>query len=146
MTGMALLRVVAPAVACLALATACSGAGKREAAALVASVDRFLHASGPSTAAQAKAVSDVPCTDARVCEAKQICVAAVDPTAKAIELKDEVDQRLGEIQAAKLAPDSPEARALPAKLDDATRLLKEGHDKMQACETALADLQVAYKL
>jgi hypothetical protein len=33
---------------------------------------------------------------------------------------------------------------LPRKLDDAERLLKEGHAKMEDCEKALADLRVRF--
>jgi hypothetical protein len=128
----------------LAVLAACTAAGKRETVALTSAVDGFLHASGPTAIAQAQAVGTVACTDDRVCAAKKICVDAIDPTARAMSLKDEVSQRLADIEAAKLAPNSPEASALPAKLDDASRLLREGHDKMQACEKSLADLAVAY--
>jgi len=33
---------------------------------------------------------------------------------------------------------------LPAKLEEATRLLREGHKKMDECDTKLTDLRVAY--
>jgi hypothetical protein len=133
------------AVALALLTPACAGPGKGEAIALTDAVDRFLHASGSATAAQVQAVAAVNCTDERVCSAKQVCMGAIDPTAKSLALKDEVSLRLADIEAHRLAADSPEAQALPGKLDDASRLLREGHDKMEVCETKLADLQVAFR-
>jgi hypothetical protein len=123
---------------------ACAGPGKSEAIALTHAVDKFLHAAGPAGTAEAQAVAAVSCTDERVCDAKQVCVGAIDPTAKSMALKDEVSQRLADIEAHRLTPDSPAAQALPAKLDEASRLLRDGHDRMAVCETKLADLQVAF--
>jgi hypothetical protein len=132
-------------VVVLVTLAACTGSGKREAAALTEVVDRFRATSGgASGAAQADAVRATPCSDDRVCDAKRTCVAAVDPTAKALALKNEVAQKLADIEAARLAPDAPEAQALPQKLDDASRLLREGHDKMEQCDTKLTDLRLAY--
>jgi hypothetical protein len=122
----------------------CAGTAKREATALTEAVDRFRNASDASRTAMAEALAAVTCSDARVCDAKQACVAAVDPTARALALKDEVGRKLTDIEAARLAPDSPEAQALPVKLDEATRLLREGHKKMDECDTKLTDLRVTY--
>jgi hypothetical protein len=33
---------------------------------------------------------------------------------------------------------------LPAKLDDASRLLREGHEKIAECDWKLAELRVTY--
>ncbi len=117
------------------------GSAKREAAALTEAVDRFSKVSGQ---AQAKAVDDVSCTDERVCEAKRACVAAIDPTARALALKDEVAAKLADIEAARLAPDAAAAEELPGKLDAATRSLREGHSKMHECDTKLTDLKLTY--
>jgi soluble cytochrome b562 len=123
---------------------ACTNSPKREATALADAVDRFRNANGAAVAAQAAAVTAVACTDARVCEARHACVDAVDPTARALALKDEVTLKLADIESAKLSPEAPEAQELPGKLDEASRLLQEGHTKMQACETKLTDLRVTY--
>jgi hypothetical protein len=123
--------------------SACTDSAKREAAALTEAVDRF---SRSSSTAQAAAVDAVPCTDERVCQAKRACTAAVDPTARALALKDEVGQKLGDIEAARLAPDSAVAQELPGKLDEASRLLTEGHSRMRECDAKLTDLRVTYGL
>jgi hypothetical protein len=120
---------------------ACTGSAKREAATLSEAVDRFSRA---STSAQAEAVDEVPCTDERVCEAKRVCTEAIDPTARALVIKDEVGTNIADIEAARLAPDSAIAQALPGKLDEASRLLQEGHAKMHECDAKLTDLRVTY--
>ena len=80
------------------------------------------------------------CSDAEVCAAKQACLAAIDPTTRALSLKDEVAARVVDIQAKRLAPDAPEADALPGKLDQAELLLREGRAKMTVCDAKLAAL------
>jgi hypothetical protein len=124
----------------------CGSGAAREAASLVAAVDRYRRLDGASKAAQASAVADVACSDAQVCAAKQACVAAIVPTTRALALKDEVTARLADLQANRLAPSAPEAQALPDKLDEAERLLHEGRDKMGECEKGLTDLRVRYRL
>ena len=130
-------------VALLACAiAACTGSAKRETMTLAGAVDRYRHADGAAKEAQGQAVGAVPCSDARVCAAKQACVAAIDPTTRALALKDEVTRRLDDVEQKRLAPDSPEAQALPGKLDEAERLLKEGRAHMADCDAKLAELQV----
>jgi hypothetical protein len=135
-----------PAVFLAVSLAGCAGAAKREAAALTEAVDRYRHANSASNASQVAGVSAVSCTDAQVCDAKRACVEAIDPTVRALALKDEVRRRLADIEAARLAPDSPEAQDLPAKLDHATHLLRDGHAKMDDCDKRLMDLQVKYGL
>jgi hypothetical protein len=130
--------------AALACACACTGAGKREAASLTEAVDRWRHADDAAKATQGLAVDAVACTDERVCAAKQACMAAIEPTTRALALKDEVTRRLGDLEQKRLAPDSPEAQALPGKLDEAERLLKDGRARMAACDARLAELRVAF--
>jgi len=93
---------------------------------------------------QQQGVVAVACTDAEVCAAKQVCLAAIVPTTRALVLKDEVAARLGDLQAKRLAPDAPEADALPAKLDEAERLLHEGRAKMTECDAKLVGLRVRH--
>jgi hypothetical protein len=119
---------------------ACTGAGKREAASLTEAVDRYRHADDANKEAQGRAVAAVACTDDRVCAAKSACMAAIEPTTQALTLKDEVTRRLADLEQKRLAPDSPEAQALPGKLDEAERLLKDGHAKMTICDAKLAEL------
>jgi hypothetical protein len=119
---------------------ACTASAKRETAALADAVDRYRRAENGRKASQGQAVLAVTCTDPAVCAAKQACLAAIDATTQALSLKDEVAARLVDIQAKRLAPDAPEADALPAKLDQAERLLHEGRTKMADCDAKLAAL------
>jgi len=126
------------------LAPGCTGAGKHEAASLVSAVDEFRHAPGPAKAQRGQAVVDLHCSDAKVCDAKQACVAAIEPTVRALALKDEVTARVADLEKGTLAKDSPEAQALPGKLDEAEKLLTDGRAKMQACDSRLTDLHVDF--
>jgi hypothetical protein len=119
---------------------ACAGSARRESAALADAVDRYRRADNGSRASQGQAVLAIVCTAAEVCAAKQACLAAIDPTTRALALKDEVAARLADIQAKRLSPAAPEADALPSKLDEAERLLHEGRTKMADCDAKLVKL------
>ncbi|HTQ45382.1 MAG TPA: hypothetical protein VMI75_21640 [Polyangiaceae bacterium] len=134
--------IVAAGVLAAAAATACTATAKREADTLASAVEAYRRTEGPMKPARARAVSEVSCSDARVCDAKALCVAAVDATTQALALKDEVAARVGDIEHGTLDRTSPEAQALPGKLDEAERLLKEGRDKMRACDEKLAKLRL----
>jgi hypothetical protein len=108
----------------------------------MAAVDSFRLAESGSKNAQAKQVASVACTDQSVCDAKRACVAAIDPTTRALSLKEEVERGVGDIESKRVAVDSPEARSLPGKLDEAEALLKDGRLRMSACDRKLAELQV----
>jgi hypothetical protein len=129
----------------LGASLACTGgAAKREASSLIGAVDRFRRAENVGKPAQAQAVAGIGCTAADVCEAKRVCLDAVEPTARALTLKNEVELRLADIQRGTLDPHSPEASALPGKLDEAQKLLEEGRAKMPDCERRLTDLRIEY--
>jgi hypothetical protein len=123
---------------------ACAGSAKREAATLVAEVDRYRRADNSSKAAEVQRIAEVACTDAKVCGAKRACLAAIDPTARALTLKDEVAHRLVDIERKRISVDSADAQGLPAKLDEAEKLLNQGRAKMPDCEKKLADLELEY--
>jgi hypothetical protein len=105
-------------------------------------VDRYRHADDESKPARAQAVAAVLCRAADVCEAKRVCLDAIDPTTRGLILKDEVTARLGDIEQRRLAPMAPEAVSLPEKLDEAARLLEMGRRNMTECDRRLADLAV----
>jgi hypothetical protein len=126
------------------LVAACTPSAKGETSALASAVDRWRHAEGPGKESAAQAVGAVACSERQVCDARQACVAAIEPTSRALALKDEVAARLAEVEARRLAPDSPAARALPDKLDEAQRLLEEGRAHMADCDAKLAALAVAF--
>jgi hypothetical protein len=133
-----------PLILLCALAACTGSAARRESAALSDAVDRYRRAESASKPGQREAVAAVSCTDAEVCATKQVCLAAIDPTTRALTLKDEVAARLVDIQSKRLAPDAPEADALPGKLDEAERLLHEGRAKMTDCDAKLMQLRVRY--
>jgi hypothetical protein len=121
----------------------CSTSARHETVALLAAMDRYQRADNAAKGEHAQALAALPCSDAQVCDAKRACLAAIEPTARALALKDEVSARIGDLQAKRLAPDSAEAQTLPGKLDLATRLLNEGRARMPICERLLADLRIA---
>jgi hypothetical protein len=120
------------------------GAAKRESAALTEAVDRYRNADEGAKSERAQGVLALACTDATVCDAKRICMAAIEPTTKALALKNEVAQRLNDLDQKKLLPDSPDVAALPDKLEQASRLLQEGRSKMADCDKRLAELRVQF--
>jgi hypothetical protein len=134
---------VALGMACLAC-LACARAGKHEASSLMDAVDRFRRAENADKPARALVVAAVECSAADVCDAKRVCLGAIDPTARALTLKSEVELRLADIQRGALDPHSPEASALPGKLDEAQKLLEDGRTKMPECERRLTDLMIEY--
>lgn len=123
---------------------ACGGSAKREAASLSEAVDRYRRATPATSMAQGEAVRALACADSQVCDAKRACLAAIDATERAVALKEEVSHRLADLEAARMAPDSAEAAALPGKLDEATHLLHEGRTNMDDCDKRLTDLVVRF--
>jgi hypothetical protein len=128
--------------ACVFLASCATD--KKEARSLAAAVERYRLASDAEKGAAAAQIATVTCTDAAVCEAKQACVTASDATAKGLAAKAEVERLLADVQAKRLSPDDPSAKALPDKLDDADRLLKAGHHDMKACDEKVIALKLKY--
>ncbi|MDP8999897.1 MAG: hypothetical protein M3O46_07275 [Myxococcota bacterium] len=133
-----------PLVALSVAIVACGGTGKRETSALVSAVDRYRRSDNASKVAEVQKVADVACSHPRVCDAKRACLAAMGPTARALAVKEEVARRLADIEEMRLSVDASDARGLPAKLDEAERLLNEGRSKMPDCEKQLTDLVVEH--
>ena len=124
---------------------ACSPA-KREAASLVSAVDRYRRAENANKPALAGVLETVACTDREVCEARDACLATSRPTTKGLLLKHEVESALSDLHAGRLSADQAGARALPSKLDEAQRLLDEGHASLSACDAKLTSLRLKYGL
>ena len=87
-------------------------------------------------------------TDAQVCAAKTIvrrrCSIRHGPNPLALKDRSGADASTTS-RPSGLAPGAlDEAQALPAKLDEATRLLGEGRTKMTTCDGQLAGLGVKY--
>jgi hypothetical protein len=132
------------AILLLGPALACSPPAKHETAVLAAAVDRYRRAENASKPDLAAATAAVPCTDAEVCAARDACVAAMVPTARALVLKDEVAKKMDDIEGGRLAKDDPEATELRAKLEEARRLLADGKGKWEPCEHGLAELRMKW--
>ncbi len=130
-------------IAILAL-VACESPKKREAASVVAAIDRFRAADNREKPALAKELLAVPCADPEICAAKKACTDMAEPTARAIELKSEVEVGLARVEKGELAKDSPEAQGLPQKLDEAERLLNQGRRGLEACDDRVLRLRGAY--
>jgi hypothetical protein len=129
-------------VACVA----CEGGERREAGSVVVAVQRFHQADNAGKPAAAEALRAVPCSAADVCQTRDLCLVAADSWAKAVILKDTVGRAIDLIEKGILAKDAPEAQALPDKLENAERLLKEGHARLAECDDAVAALKRKHRL
>ena len=120
---------------------ACESADRAEAQRVVAAVDRFRQAQNPDKPAAADALRAVPCSAPDVCRTRDACLATADTWGRAIRLKSEVEKGLDALEKGTLSKDSPEAKALPKKLDEAEALLKQGHDALQGCDDQVMALK-----
>jgi hypothetical protein len=119
----------------------CSEPAKNEGRTLVFAVEQFLKAPNEAKAERAASVLDVRCTDARVCDAKALCVASVESTQKGFLLKRDVEVGVGKLERHELDPSSDEAQSLRTKLDEAQAALERGHEALPACEERIVKLK-----
>lgn len=120
---------------------ACDGGDRREAASVAEAVGRFHRAENEGKPAAASALRAVPCSAADVCRTRDLCLVAADSWAKAVVLKDEVARSIDAMEKGTLGKDTPEARALPGKLEEAEKLLSEGHRRLAECDEAVFALK-----
>jgi hypothetical protein len=125
---------------------ACNTGARQEAAQVVEAVDRFRKADNAGKPAQVESLRAVKCTSPDVCKARDACLASAEATAKALRLKSEVEQGLTAVEKGTLARDSAQARALPAKLDEAEALLKEGFAALQPCDDEIMALKRKHQI
>jgi hypothetical protein len=125
---------------------ACNSGARQEAAQVVEAVDRFRKADNAAKPATVESLRSVKCTAADVCKARDACLASAEATAKALRLKSEVEQGLTAVETDAMPSDSPAARALPAKLDEAESLLKEGFTALPACDDQVMALKRKYQI
>jgi hypothetical protein len=125
---------------------ACNTGARQEAAQVVEAVDRFRKADNAGKPATVEALRAVKCTSADVCKARDACLASAEATAKALRLKSEVEQGLTAVEKGTLSRDSEAARALPAKLDEAEALLKEGFALLPACDDEIMVLKRRHRI
>jgi len=123
---------------------ACASTAKRETASLAEAVERWQRADVPQKAAATADVRAVGATDAEVAAARTACLGAMDATVRALDLKQQVERGLADLEAKRITPDDPAAAALPGKLDESERLLKEGRRAMTDCEQKVMSLRMKY--
>ena len=125
---------------------ACTSGARQEAAQVVEAVDRFRKADNAAKPATVETLRAVKCSAEDVCRARDACLASAEATAKALRLKSEVEQGLSALEKDAMPSDAPEARALPAKLDEAESLLKEGFRALPACDDQVMALKRKYQI
>jgi hypothetical protein len=128
----------------VSLLLACTSSAKPQAASLVAAVDRFRQAENVEKPTRLGDVESAACSDKEVCAAKEACLAYARPTADGLKLKNEVQKGLSDLDQKRLDPDAAAARALPAKLEEASRALERGHASLVDCDAKVMALRVKY--
>ncbi len=128
------------------LLAACDSGPRREAESLSVAVDRFRQADNATRPAAADALRAVPCTATDVCQARDACLAFSEPTAKALRLKHEVEEGLKQLETGALPKDSPAARMLPEKLEQAEAMLREGQSRLTSCDDQMLALKRRHRL
>ena len=132
--------------ASLVVLLGCTPAGKAEADALVRTMERFRRAENRDKPEAIHEVRKTRCSAPDVCAARKECLAYAESTAQALKLKQEVELALVAVESGAMPKDSEEAKALPGKLDQAEKLLKEGFGHLQPCDDALMALRRTYRL
>lgn len=138
--------VVALLTLLISVQCACNAGARQEAAQVVQAVERFRKADNAGKPATVETLRAVKCTSADVCTARDACLASAEATSRALRLKSEVEQGLTAVEQGKLSRDSEAARALPAKLDEAESLLKEGFKALQPCDDQIMALKRKYQI
>lgn len=136
---------LAPVIAALAAAPVALSAcdhGRREARSLIAAVDRYRRAPTEQAPELADALATVPCTEEDVCAAKEVCVRSASATARGVRKRREVESKLADVQAGRLAKDDPRAVAAYGELDESVQAMTEGMEAMQACHEKITALRV----
>lgn len=138
--------VVLGLVASVLVLAACESAERREAHSVVVAVARFRSADHASTPAMVEALKATPCSVADVCKTRDDCAGAGAATTRALHLKAEVERGLAALENGALDKDSPEAKALPSKLDEAETLLKQGHEGLTQCDEDVQGLKRKHRI
>lgn len=128
------------------LFAACNLEAKQEADSLVRAMERFRKAENKDKPDMIGVVKNTKCSAADVCAARTECLAYADATARALKLKRDVELSLFAVESGAIPKDSEDAKALPGKLDEAEKLLKEGFGHLQPCDDQLMALRRTYRL
>ncbi len=119
---------------------------KQEAGALIHAIEQFRAANDETKTVRVAELTGVKCSTAEICDAKIECLKWAEPTAKALAIKVHATQLLADVKNGKEMPGDPSIKALPDQLDDASKLLDEGHAELQPCEEKLTGLRIKYRL
>lgn len=120
------------------LVVACNANG-HEARALTQALDQFSLATPSDRARALAALEAVPVTAYSTAEnAKRECIVYARALHQALSLKDEVALRFADVRSGLIEKSDPVAIALPTKLDDAERSLKEAAAVHPECRRLLA--------
>ncbi|MBX3218044.1 MAG: hypothetical protein KF850_38920 [Labilithrix sp.] len=138
--------VVLGLVASVLVLAACESAERREAHSVVVAVARFRSADHASTPAMVEALKATPCSAPDVCKTRDDCAGSGEATARALRLKSEVEKGLAALENGTLDKGSPEAKALPTKLDEAEVLLKQGHEGLAQCDDDVQALKRKHRI
>ena len=137
------MRRAFPAAALILVA--CNSGARQEAAQVAEAMDRFRKADNVAKPSMVDTLRAVKCSAADVCKARDACLASAEATSKALRLKSEVEQGLSSLEKDAMPSDSAAARALPAKLDEAESLLKEGFAALPECDGQIMALKRKYQ-
>jgi hypothetical protein len=124
----------------------CGSPERRDAAVVTAAIARFRSATFAETRAAVEALAATPCAYADSCAARDACVASGVLTSNALGLKAEVEHGLRELERGKLSKTSPEAEALPRKLDEAEALLARSKAELSTCDERTRGLRRRHRL
>ncbi|MEO8873944.1 MAG: hypothetical protein ABI461_00020 [Polyangiaceae bacterium] len=119
---------------------------KEQAGALLHAMEQYRAAPDELKMAKLADLTGVTCSTQELCDAKLECLKWVEPTAKGLTMKLEAQKTLANIKAGNVQPNDPNVTDLMDNLDDASRLLDEGHAELQPCEQKLTELRIKYRL
>ncbi|MEO7112011.1 MAG: hypothetical protein ABI183_16325 [Polyangiaceae bacterium] len=137
--------VLFSAVFAIAFLGACSH-DKQEAGALLHAIDQYRAAPDELKLQRAAEISGTVCSTPEICDTKVECLKMAEPTAKALAIKVQAAKTLAAIQSGHELPNDPNVKSLPDQLDEASRLLDEGHAELQPCEEKITGLRIKYRL
>jgi hypothetical protein len=132
-------------VACLCLALSvllgcADGKAKSEAAGILRQVDAMRMAPNDAKRHPFEQLRALPCGGQDRCDARDLCTAAFDHHLRGIELSAEVERAL------KAGIDPDHRQDVARKLLEANVENEQGQQAMPACEKAVADLRIKYRL
>lgn len=128
------------------LVAGCDSVERTEAKSVTDAVERFRRAENAEKPATIVSLRAARCSAADVCRARDACLASADATSKALVLKNDVEQSMAKLERGELAKDSPEAQGLLGKLDEAEKLLTQGHELLGPCDDQIMGLKRKYRI